>query len=304
MSKLHRKVNAPIQPTTSSLPSQRLKLNVLQWGSTNDDDPVIVLVHGIQDHARTWDALVERVQEWPQSYRIIAPDLRGHGDSQWVRGSGYQYLDHVYDLYHVIRERTAKPVTLIGHSLGGAITALFAGIFPEHVQRLVSIEGIGIWQQHPPNAGVIEHVREWVEKQQALASRLPRSYPDLAGAVVRMHQANPGLTKAQAQHLTEHGMRQDKSGDYVWKYDNYTYNFNGIGFSHDQTIEIWQNISCPTLLINASDGLECRHGQNGTLVHFNDVRLEVVEAAGHWTFHDQPEAVVTLLADFLSPTAS
>jgi pimeloyl-ACP methyl ester carboxylesterase len=96
-----------------------------------------------------------------------------------------------------------------------------------------------------------------------------------------------------------HGAIQEEDGRFSWKYDKYTYNFSAMGLSTDETISLWQNISCPVLLINATEGLEWRTGQNGTLEYFADVRLLDVSDAGHWTYHDQPEVVSTMMREFI-----
>ena len=275
--------------------SQRLRLHYIDWG--NPQAPALVMVHGIHDHCRTWDELADGLVG---EYHIVAPDLRGHGDSAWVRGSSYQLLDYVYDLHQLITQAELAPVVLMGHSMGGAIAALFAGIYPELVGRLVVIEGIGLWREFMPPVSTAARIREWVEATRQLAGRQPRRYADQAEAYQRMQQANPQLSADRALHLTVHGANQNEDGSFSWKYDNYTHNFSTAGLSTEETIELWQRISCPTLIINASDGLEHRIGQDGTLSHFTSARLEVVDGAGHWTYHDQPERVAELVAGFLA----
>jgi len=289
--------SASLSATSQNFFSQRLRLHYVEWGSR--DNPTIVLVHGIHDHCRTWDDMVERFRDYAEDYHIVAPDLRGHGDSEWVKGSGYQYLDYVYDLYQLIDQNDFGPVVLVGHSLGGAIVALFAGVYPEMVSKLIVIEGIGLWSLSKPPQTAVEKIREWSEATRALAGRTPKRYENLEQAYQRMQHANPQLSKEKAFHLTLHGAIQQEDGRFSWKYDNYTYNFSAMGLSTDETISLWQNISCPVLLINASDGLEWRTGQNGTLEHFTNVQLLDVGDAGHWTYHDQPVVVSTMMQEFI-----
>ena len=161
-----------------------------------------MLVHGIQDHCRTWDDMAQRIGEYAGDYHIVAPDLRGHGDSEWVTGSGYQYLDYVYDLYQLIDQNSFGPVVLVGHSLGGAIVSLFAGVYPEMVSKLIVIEGIGLWSLSKPPQSTVEKIREWSNATRALAGRTPKRYENLEEAYQRMQQANPQLTKDKAFHLT------------------------------------------------------------------------------------------------------
>ena len=285
---------APASPASHIYFSQRLRLHYLDWG--NEAAPSMLLVHGMHDHCRTWDDLLERYLD---RFHVITPDLRGHGDSQWVTGSGYSYQDYVYDLSQLVDQAELAPMTLVGHSMGGAIAAIYAGIMPEKVHRLIIIEGIGMWRHIPPTPPVHERMRTWLESTRSLAGRIPRRYASLHEAYQRMQQANPNLSDEQALHLTIHGSNQNEDGTYSWKYDNYTHNFLPGGLSEAETIELWQRIHCPVLVINAEEGFEHRIGHDDTLRYFNDVSYHVIEDAGHWTYHDKLEAVGKLLDDFV-----
>jgi len=288
--------SSSLTPTSHRYFSQRLRMHYVEWGSPQN--PTVVLVHGVRDHCRTWDDLIQRLSA-QGNYHFVAPDLRGHGDSEWVQGSGYRYYDYIYDLQQLIEQNEFGPVILVGHSLGGAIAVFFAGVFPEHVRKLILLEGIGLWRGEQEAAGTAALIRQWSEINRDLAGRTPRRYPDLQTAYQRMQDANPQLTQEQAMHLTAHGVVQLEDGQFTWKYDQYTYNFLGVGLSEAQIVELWQNIQAPTLLINADQGLEKRTGQDGTLAHFRQAELRIVEGAGHWTHHDQPESVSAMIKDFL-----
>lgn len=264
----------------------------------------MLLVHGMQDHCRSWDWFAERFVD---RFHVVAPDLRGHGDSQWVRGSIYHHLDYLYDLIALVRQSEYAPLTLVGHSLGGTIAALFAGSQPQSVARLVSIEGVGLWQDDErPSLEVPQQIAEWVDNLHAMSARVPRRYPTLAAAVERMQRMNPGLSAEQAQHLTAHGTNQNEDGTYTWKFDNYTHAWGPTGVPEPQTRALWENIGAPVLILNASDGYAHRIGQGDTLRHFRDVELHDIEEAGHWTYHDQLDRVVERVATFVdrTPTAA
>lgn len=284
-----------VSPASHIFFSQRLRLHYIDWG--NADAPSVVLVHGLHDHCRTWDDLVPSLL--PDAH-VIAPDLRGHGDSEWVKGAGYSYLDYVYDLHQLIQQSNLAPVTLIGHSLGGAIAALFAGIYPELVAKLVVIEGIGDWSRFAEPMPVQQRVRNWVADVQGLAGRLPRRYDSLDHAYQRMQGANPQLADDQALHLTVHGSNQNEDGTFSWKYDNYTHNFVSSGFTQEEMFTLWQQIQSPVLILIADDGLEHRIGHDGTETFFADHELHEIADAGHWTYHDQPEAVLSVMQPFLA----
>lgn len=101
-----------IGPTSHYFYSQRLKLHYVDWG--NPDKPLMALIHGGRDHCRNWDWVAQAFRD---DYHIIAPDLRGHGDSEWARGSEYSMIEHVVDIAQLLAQTDEFPVTLIGHSL-------------------------------------------------------------------------------------------------------------------------------------------------------------------------------------------
>src|SRR5574337_508811 len=121
-------------PTSHIYFSQRLRLHYVAWGDR--DAPPLLLVHGGRDHCRNWDWVAEDLRN---DYHIIAPDLRGHGDSEWLKGGSYTQLDYVYDIAQLLNQTKMTPVTIIGHSLGGSISLTYTGLYPETVTKLVAI---------------------------------------------------------------------------------------------------------------------------------------------------------------------
>lgn len=281
------------RPTSHSYYSQRLRLHYLDWG--NAAAPHLLLVHGVQDHCHTWDWFAD---SFAGDYHVVAPDLRGHGDSQWVLGSSYHMMDYVYDLAQLVRQAKLEPLVVIGHSMGGTLASLFAGLHPDLVTKLVLIEGVGLWPGMM-EGGVVDRMAMWMENTRTLAARQPRRYPSLESAFERMHQANAHLSEDQARYLTIHGTNQNEDGSYSWKFDNYTHAFAPNRMPVEDMVEIWKNIQCPTLCLNAKEGFGHRTGQDGTLAHFAEGRMVDIADAGHWVHHDQLEAVVTEVQSFL-----
>ena len=281
-------------PTSHSYFSQRLRLHYLDWG--NDAAPDLLLVHGVHDHCHSWDWLAQSLRE---RFHVVAPDLRGHGDSEWTLGSPYTYLEYVQDIAQLVRQRRLAPLTVISHSLGGTIASIFAGAFPELVQRLVVIEGVGLYPHDVDSPG--ERLRLWIDANHALAARVPRRYPTLEDAYQRMQETNPHLSPAQARHLTAHGSNQNEDGTYTWKFDNYTRTPRPYDIPNADMAALWQCIECPVLIVNSREGYPHRIGQDDTLRHFRNATLHEIDDAGHWTHHDQLESCLALIDDFLKP---
>ena len=124
-----------IGPSSSFFYSQRLRLHYVDWG--NPEKPLLLLIHGGRDHARNWDWVARALRN---DWHIVAPDLRGHGDSSWAIGGMYSMPEFVLDISSLLEAIGEFPVTIIGHSLGGAIALQYTGVFPERVRRLVAMQ--------------------------------------------------------------------------------------------------------------------------------------------------------------------
>ncbi|MEM1432509.1 MAG: alpha/beta hydrolase [Pseudomonadota bacterium] len=285
-------------PTSHSYFSQRLRLHYVDWG--NRDAPPMLLVHGGRDHCRNWDWVA---QHFRKDYHIIAPDLRGHGDSQWMIGGSYNQVDYVYDIAQLLHQTQMTPVTILAHSLGGSIALTYTGLYPENVNKIVAIEGMG-----PPPAMIEqrlstpadERLRNWIGELRKTSGRIPRRYASIEEAFQRMQGENPHLNAEQARHLTVHGINQNEDGTYSWKFDNYVRSFPPIGIPFDEIYKLWGNISCPALLVRGTESWASDPEKDGRARHFQNAKVVNIEQAGHWVHHDQLEEFVTLTKAFLA----
>jgi pimeloyl-ACP methyl ester carboxylesterase len=285
-------------PTSHIYFSQRLRLHYVDWG--NPTAPPLLLVHGGRDHCRNWDWVAEALRD---EYHIIAPDLRGHGDSQWMLGGNYNQLDYVYDLAQLLHQTKMTPVTIIGHSLGGSLSLMYTGLYPENVTKLVAIEGMGPPPEMIRQFGtqpMHERLRAWVDNTRKTSGRIPRRYATLEEAFQRMKDENPHLSADQARHLTVHGVNQNEDGTYTWKFDNYVRNFSPLGMAFEMTHELHGRITCPTLLIRGSESWASDPVKDGRAKHFNtDLEVVTIEGAGHWVHHDQLDEFLKVTTRFL-----
>ena len=285
-------------PTSHIYFSQRLRLHYVDWG--NNDAPPLLLVHGGRDHCRNWDWVAEALKD---DYHIIAPDLRGHGDSQWLLGGSYNQIDYVYDIAQLLHQTESTPVTIIGHSLGGSISLSYTGLYPESVSKLVSIEGMG----PPPqmikerfDQSTADRMHMWVNDLRKIAARQPRRYKSLEEAYERMQTENPHLKEAQARHLTIHGINQNEDGSYTWKFDNYVRAFPPIGLPFEEQYRLYERITCPTLLIRGTESWASDPSTDGRAAHFQNATVANIEKAGHWVHHDQLDEFLELVKGFLN----
>jgi pimeloyl-ACP methyl ester carboxylesterase len=284
-------------PVSHSFISQRLRLHYVDWG--NPAAPPLILQHGGRDHCRSWDWVAEALRH---DWHVMAPDLRGHGDSAWSPDGSYSMDSYVYDFAQFVHQLGHDRVTIVGHSLGGNITAQFAGLYPDKVTKLVNIEGLGLSAEMIAERSQESHaasLREWIANRRHAAARLPRRYPTLEAAYARMKEENAFLTDAQARHLTIHGASRNEDGTWSWKFDNY---LNVWPPSQPQPAwmhELWGAITCPVLMFYGTDSFVSNPQNDGRMSYFRDATLKVYENAGHWLHHDQFERFVADLKAFL-----
>jgi pimeloyl-ACP methyl ester carboxylesterase len=284
-------------PTSHSYISQRLRLHYADWG--NPDAPPLLLVHGGRDHCRNWDWVAQALcKDW----HIIAPDLRGHGDSAWSPDGNYDMAAFVYDLAQLIHQLDLSPVTIVAHSMGGNVSTRYAGLYPENVRKLVSIEGLGpspAVQAERQAIPFAERWRTWIADKRKAAGRLPKRYPTIEDAYARMKAENAYLTDEQARHLTIHGVNRNEDGTWSWKFDNHlnVWPFHDIPMAENEAL--WRAITCPTLLLYGEKSFASNPEKDGRIAHFSTARVVEYENAGHWLHHDQFDRFMADLRGFL-----
>ncbi len=284
-----------IGPTSRTYFSQRLRLHYVDWG--NPSAPPLLLIHGGRDHCRNWDWMAARLRK---DWHVIAPDLRGHGDSQWSPDGNYSMSGYIYDLAQLIHQQNLAPVTIVAHSLGGNIAIRYAGIYPENVRKLVAIEGLGPspkMMAERMRKTIGERMREWIDENRGLAGRQSRRYASIEDAFKRMQEENKHLSPEQARHLTQHGVSQNEDGTYSWKFDNYVRAWPPYDMTYEEIEWLWRQISCPTLLVYGKESWASNPEADGRAKHFANARVVSFERAGHWVHHDR-------LDDFMAETVA
>lgn len=287
-------------PTVHDYRSARLALRWWEWGDPSA--PPMLLVHGGRDHGRSWDDVAAAFAD---RYRVVAPDLRGHGQSEWSSGGAYQLEDYVYDLTRLAAElgvSAERPATIVGHSLGGGIATVWTALHPDRVRRLVSIEGLGpsVRQQEERAAeGIAPRLHRWIDTRLAAERRGLRIYPDLAAAVARMRAVHPQLSPALAEHLTRHGVR-DVSYGVRFVHDPLLSAWPPFDLPRADRESLWSAITCPTLLVYGGKSWASNPAQDGRAAHFRDAQVRLFEEAGHWVHHDAGDAFVAAVAAFVA----
>lgn len=283
------------EPISQFYYSHRLKLHFWDWG--DNGKPNLLLVHGGMDHARSWDRIAEAFVD---DFRVLAPDLRGHGDSSWAPGSMYSIAEFILDLSALVDIVGKHPVYIIGHSLGAAVVLQYAGIYPERVRKLVTIEGVASPPKLAAPKPAYARLRDWIEASRECEKRIPHRYPSLQAACERMQKENAYLSEEMARHLTLLGSNWNPDGTLTWKFDNFIRAISPYSFRMAEACEIWSNIQCPVLLFRGLDSWAADPVEEGHIKAIANHRLISVPNAGHWVHHDQPEIFIEETKRFLA----
>lgn len=283
-----------MSPSPRQFDSAGVRINAWEWPV--DGRPMLLLVHGGRDQARSWDFVAERLAG---RFHIVAPDLRGHGDSQWSTEGQYDLADFVADSASVLVE-LPSPIHVVGHSLGGNIALRLAAIYPERVERLVAIEGLEL----PLTRDAAKHAeplagrfRKWLDERQAIERRQPPVYASVAAAADRMALEFPQLDRAMIDHLALHSVRPIEGG-FTWKFDNRTRLRPPIDSDSRDFDALLTSIACPTLLLYGGSSWVPAPNPS-RLAMISDHRLRRYEDAGHWLHHDHPDQFAADIAAFL-----
>jgi pimeloyl-ACP methyl ester carboxylesterase len=285
-----------MEPLSREVVANRLRHRVLEWNGGGHK--TVLLLHGFLDIAWGWKRVAEPLAA--AGMRVLAPDLRGHGDSDRIGPGGYyHFFDYVFDVADLIEALTDRPLVLIGHSMGGAIASYFAGAFPEAIERVAILEGFGMREESPEV--VPARTAEWVRSVRKARARQPRVYPTLEAAAARLRELDPRCDPDFACFLAEQGTREVPGGR-AFKHDPVHLTRGPLPFQLALVRPLWEAIRCPTLLVEASESelLAQVPGYEERYRHFRHARRVIITDAGHMLIRHQPERLVAELLAFIT----
>lgn len=284
-------MSAPVQRRIR-LPTG-IELAVLEWNAGGG--PRLVLVHGFLDFAWGFSPLVEA--GLAGRFHVVAPDMRGHGDSDRAGAGGYyHFMDYVADLAGLVEQLGCERVGLVGHSMGGSIAAYYAGAFPERVERLALLEGLGPPEDETPHPTRVAH---WVRAWERARATDNRAYPSLEAAAERLTAADPMLDPALALFFAERGTTELPDGSRRFKHDPLHLTRGPYPFRMDVAESFWRAVRCPVLLMEGGESpFRSLEGLERRVACFSDAKRVVVEGASHMLQRHQPAAVARELRAF------
>ncbi|WP_298829180.1 alpha/beta fold hydrolase [uncultured Piscinibacter sp.] len=284
-----------------------LRYHLLAWGDASlvtPQRPPLVLLHGWMDVAASFQFMVDALAA---DRYVVAADWRGFGLSDAGGSDSYWFPDYLGDLDALLDHPdialAGAPVDLLGHSMGGNVVMLYAGIRPERVRRLVNLEGFGMPQTVPAQAP--KRYRQWLDELREPAQLRP--YDSLAAVAERLRKTNPLLAEDKAAWLAPHWSRQDEDGRWQILGDPAHKRVNPLLYRVDEVLACWAQIRAPLLWLEGDrTDVEKWWGHRYPRSEFDQrlaavprVERHVLSPAGHMLHHDQPQALAHRLEAFL-----
>jgi pimeloyl-ACP methyl ester carboxylesterase len=274
-----------------------LRYHVRRW--PGDASHRMVLLHGWMDVSASFQFLVDALA---QGWDVYAPDWRGYGLTDWGKSDCYWFPDYIADLDLLLgRIQPDSPVNLVGHSLGGNVASLYAGVRPARIRRLVNLEGFGMAPTRPEQAP--QRYAQWLDELREASGFRP--YPDFGSLADRLQKNNPRLLRARAEFLARHWGRETPDGRVLLRGDPAHKTVNPVLYRYEEARACWAQVSAPVLWVDAAEsGVQQRLGLSAEQyaerrAAFRDLRYATVHNAGHMLHHDQPEQVARLIESFL-----
>ncbi len=277
-----------------------LRMHVRHWGP--EGAPMLFMLHGWMDMSASFQFVVDCLR---RDWHVIAPDWRGFGLSQRTHEDCYWFPDYLGDL-DALLDHFAKDeaVNLLGHSMGGNIATLYAGIRPHRIAKLVNLEGFGLANTTPAQAP--GRYAQWLDELRNPPTM--RGYASREEVVERLRKNNPRLSAQRAEFLAQHWAAQDDDGQWQILGDPAHKIVSANLYHTDEVLACWQKISAPVLWVEAEHTdmwrwmgpkEQIRAEIDRRMAVIPDVRPAFVRDAGHMLHHDQPEALAELIEDFL-----
>ncbi len=278
----HDAARVPARYVSRHVEANGLRLHYLDYGT--EGRPAMLCVHGGAAHAHWYDFVADG---FTGDYHVRSIDLRGHGDSARHEPPAYLYRDYASDLDAAVRELDLRDFVLVGHSMGGMVSLLYAATYPGRVKALVIVDTL------------LNLPVERVAKLREVGNKPGSTYASQQELVAR-YRLRPGHSSAAPEvvhHIAANSGREQPDGTWRLKFDRAVY---ATREDHDGRPH-WSHIATPALLVRGE------HSERITPEVYADAKsrcpqLELAEVPGayHHVMLDNPAGFVAALQPFLA----
>ncbi len=252
-----------------------LPLHYVEWGTPGK--PSMVLLHGFQSNAHTWDTFS---QAMAADYHVLALDQRGHGDTGWAPDSNYAPDAFISDIVGFIDTLNLAPTLLVGHSMGGRHAAMVAADYPEKVNKIIIVDTPA---ELPPA------IMEMLAQQPGSdGPPTPETFDDFETVIRNGMQQYPLTPEAELRHANYHNLCRNSDGTWRWRWDIMLLEQRRLNRSLQLNLYTYlERVQCPTLLIR---------GQESPLLT-PEVAQKMIASLPHGRLVDIARAAHTVNAD-------
>lgn len=265
------------------------------------DGPVLFLLHGLLDTGASFAPLAEHLP----GLRLIAPDWRGHGDSD-NDPNGYWFPDYVADLEVLVDcfARREGPTPIVAHSMGGSVASLFAGLRPERVSHLVCLDSLNV--PDTPAEKIPRRYRGWLDAQSSPPQA--RLYDSLQALAQRIKKRYPELSNEHIQQLAQDWSRPTADGRIRLANDPRHRIPFPYGFRAADNMAVWRQVTARVLCLDGAESPASQWTSEAEMARrracFADVTHICMPGCGHMLHLQQPKAVAEQLQWFLHDHAT
>lgn len=275
-----------------------------KWWGPKELQPIVAL-HGRQDNAGTFDTLMPLM---PSDVSVLCLDMPGHGFSSHYPKSQfyYVYYDGIIFLRKIIKHFKWDKVKLLGHSLGGAISFLYAASYPDEVDSLISLDIASPSVRDITKTVTItgDYIDKFLKYEALTLENVPcYEYDDMIDIVEKAYEG--GITREGAEILMKRGMQPSYTkGKYYFSRDpRLKVSILGM-FTLDLVLEYASRIKCAYLNIRAVPGMKFEQPENYQKI-LDNIKLgarkfEYHEVEGtHHVHLNEPEKIAPIIINFL-----
>lgn len=289
-----------MQPKTSRYLVRGLNLNVLRWEPPADIAPsgrTVLLLHGFADTAASFDRVMPALAR--EGHLVIAPDLRGFGDSDWIGAGGYYHFpDYLADVVTLLRKLAPERLSVVAHSMGGTIAVQLAGVGAIPIEKLVLMEGLG-----PPSHSldmVPDRFSRWLSDLETHAARPEhRSLSNMEEVIERLRSNHTSIPVEILRTRAPHLVKKREDGRYVWKFDPLHRTIAPMPFVVEAFMAFLERIECPTLIVHGGTTGFHTEDEDARIAKIKDARIVEIPDAGHMMHWTQPEKLAEVMVGFL-----
>ncbi len=259
----------------------------------------LFMLHGWMDVSASFQFLVDALRG---NWRVIAPDWRGFGLSEWAKSDGYWFPDYFADLDRLLEHfQPDSPAVLVGHSMGGNVAAMYAGIRPERVAKLVNLEGLGLTGTRAEKAP--ERYARWLAELREKPAF--RDYENFEALAERLRGNNSRLSVEKAAFLARHWGRSKPDGRVELASDPAHKLVNPVLYRVEEAEACWRKVAAPVLWVVGAESKAAEflklspQDLAARKACFRHLTERVIPEAGHMLHHDQPERLAAVIEEFL-----